>query len=289
MLIDFHKECNSFLENSYDSIYEQRVLEDLMIWLDTQYASQLPIIAGHSLLGVRNINRRIIKAFAVSRCYVSSLRNKQETICAVANFIINTYYIVSTHGINIMDSSENRRSATLILSELAYIYRSIIAPHINLTLTEHAQLCNRYLSMTSTQLFGREAIANCLTDEEKHNQWQSYFVVARMMRTLMRMNIPTPRNTTPLKLEINTNQTNTDKTTAQTTKTCDICYSDDIEDKEFVKFNCSHSFCKECVVQIISTAKGKNKQTISCAFCRTEVKNVDCICDETSNAIKKAL
>ena len=52
---------------------------------------------------------------------------------------------------------------------------------------------------------------------------------------------------------------------------CNICY-DNYEKGNFVKLNCGHEFCKDCMKQ---TLKNLITETPQCAFCRAEIKNFE--------------
>ena len=52
---------------------------------------------------------------------------------------------------------------------------------------------------------------------------------------------------------------------------CNICYEEK-EVKNFVKLNCNHEFCKDCV---IGTMKSNRTNNLCCALCRTEVKSIE--------------
>lgn len=52
---------------------------------------------------------------------------------------------------------------------------------------------------------------------------------------------------------------------------CNICY-DSKEKQTFIKFNCSHEFCKDCVKQTLKNVRTEKPQ---CALCRSEIKNME--------------
>jgi len=52
---------------------------------------------------------------------------------------------------------------------------------------------------------------------------------------------------------------------------CNICY-DSKEKQTFIKFNCSHEFCKDCVKQTLKNVRTEKPQ---CALCRAEIKNME--------------
>ena len=62
---------------------------------------------------------------------------------------------------------------------------------------------------------------------------------------------------------------------------CNICY-DEKELKNYVKLGCKHEFCKDCV---INTMKTSNNNKLCCAFCRTEVSEIESRTNQVKNEI----
>lgn len=52
---------------------------------------------------------------------------------------------------------------------------------------------------------------------------------------------------------------------------CNICY-ENYEKEKFVKLNCGHEFCKDCMKQSLKNVITDSPQ---CAFCRSEIKNFE--------------
>jgi RING-type zinc-finger len=52
---------------------------------------------------------------------------------------------------------------------------------------------------------------------------------------------------------------------------CNICYENN-DNINFVKLNCGHEFCKDCVYQSL---QNEIKLTPCCAFCRAEITNIE--------------
>ena len=61
---------------------------------------------------------------------------------------------------------------------------------------------------------------------------------------------------------------------------CSICY-DEKELQNFVKLGCNHEFCKDCVINTIKTSNNK----VCCAFCRSEVTEIESRTNEVKNEI----
>jgi hypothetical protein len=47
---------------------------------------------------------------------------------------------------------------------------------------------------------------------------------------------------------------------------CPICY-----DKTDFETNCGHQYCKTCIEKIYFNSYEKNKEKVSCAYCRTDI------------------
>lgn len=52
---------------------------------------------------------------------------------------------------------------------------------------------------------------------------------------------------------------------------CSICYEGK-EKKSFVKLNCGHEFCKDCIKESLKNVRTESPQ---CAFCRAEINNIE--------------
>ena len=52
---------------------------------------------------------------------------------------------------------------------------------------------------------------------------------------------------------------------------CNICY-DEHEKKKFIKLDCGHEFCKDCIKQSL---QNERRETPCCAFCRSDIKNFE--------------
>ena len=66
---------------------------------------------------------------------------------------------------------------------------------------------------------------------------------------------------------------------------CSICL-EQIESCNFVKLNCKHDFCKECVIQTIKTDK---RSAPCCALCRSEISSITSVNIAVQNEISNAV
>jgi hypothetical protein len=60
---------------------------------------------------------------------------------------------------------------------------------------------------------------------------------------------------------------------------CNICY-EECEKKMFVKLDCGHEFCKDCIRQSL---QNERRETPCCAFCRGEIKNLELKLESVKN------
>ena len=79
------------------------------------------------------------------------------------------------------------------------------------------------------------------------------------------------KNNTNNKLQISTTIYNNENENIHNICECSICYDNKMTG-DYIKFNCNHEFCKDCVINTIKL-KG-NKNNICCALCRAEVKTL---------------
>ena len=74
-------------------------------------------------------------------------------------------------------------------------------------------------------------------------------------------------------------QTNVVECSQTNTCECDICYESKLK-PEFVRLNCGHEFCKDCIKQSLKNVRTTNPQ---CAFCRSEIVNMELTSQDIRN------
>ena len=85
-----------------------------------------------------------------------------------------------------------------------------------------------------------------------------------------------------LLLENNNNHTNNKNTEHTENTDCSICLENKANNT-FVKFDCQHEFCKDCVVQCL---QNNNKSILCCALCRGDTKTFKTNSQSTYEALK---
>jgi len=84
------------------------------------------------------------------------------------------------------------------------------------------------------------------------------------------------------KLEIETNVIKCE--TPDESCECNICYETTCNEN-FVKLNCSHQFCKECVKKTLHTCDNNAK----CAYCRIEIKTITISSEDIKNEFSEII
>ena len=80
------------------------------------------------------------------------------------------------------------------------------------------------------------------------------------------------------KFDINTNVLQ-DPANLEEKCECGICY-EECANKNIVKLNCGHEFCKDCIKQ---TLQNERKLTPCCAYCRTDITNFELKLESVKN------
>lgn len=66
---------------------------------------------------------------------------------------------------------------------------------------------------------------------------------------------------------------------------CNICY-ENYQKKSFIKLNCGHEFCKECIKQTLQNVRTESPL---CAFCRAEIKNFEITSEKIRDELNELL
>jgi len=121
----------------------------------------------------------------------------------------------------------------------------------------------------STYIFNLNDESNYLLNDPnfQSNNWYTMITNARILD----LTVALPSTTTKFKIETILDLTDDNEGEARCDSECAICYESKIEN-EFVKLNCSHSFCGKCIENTLKTCTGKS--TPCCALCRSPIKSI---------------
>jgi hypothetical protein len=65
---------------------------------------------------------------------------------------------------------------------------------------------------------------------------------------------------------------------------CCICMREEVKKKDFVKLNCGHQFCGECVTKTLESSENK---AVACALCRSCITQIDVTTSECFDMVSK--
>jgi hypothetical protein len=180
----------------------------------------------------------LIRAFAISRCGLNSRSNMDACI-----IVIIQYFMTDLIVEDIQNNNEN-------------IQETIIAE-------ETPDPSNqRWIQFEFSEMGIRELLEN------EHNLYAMMFAdIIRFIDTIRTISRTSQLNRKfHIKTKISEDQDDLDKKCE-----CNICY-EEREKKTFVKLDCGHEFCKDCIRQSL---QNEQRQIPCCAFCRADIKNLE--------------
>ena len=189
----------------------------------------------------------LLKTFAMRKCKVNSRTNIADCIDLITQYIFDRYKILEP------DEDEETRELLHALDELQILAETDLT-HIDgdIELQVNEQYRQQYIQ------YMIDIILLFMTDRE----------VAEPTNFNILADIDATRNEE-----------------SSVENDCSICW-DQKETSKFVKLNCKHEFCNECIVKTIAANKHRNP---CCALCRAEItsitsRNVD-VQTEITNAL----
>lgn len=211
-------------------------------------------------------NQHLLKSFAIKKCRAVSTSDILSCVILITQYIHTTYslrrniYVNHRSGQNIIMRRTNIEEDLTELNE--FIHENDNNSQNNQTneINNQINLLNQDIAREMLYALVYQNSINRYLQEQQDNQTKKYNI-----SLLLDINNDMKENT------CNMNETND----------CTICY----ENKEksiFVKFDCEHEFCKECVVQCL---KNDKRSKPCCALCRSEIKT----CKATSTSIYEEL
>lgn len=183
----------------------------------------------------------LVRAFAISRCGAHSRRNMDHYI-----IVIIQYFMMEV----INDTQRNNES----------IQEEIVDEQSQLVEQLHQR--GRQIEFSELGIGIQDLIEN------EDNLYPILFAnIIRFIEIIRRISETSELNR---KFDIKTKISENQDDLAEICE-CNICY-EECEKKIFVKLNCGHEFCKDCIKQSL---QNEQRQHPCCAFCRADITSFE--------------
>ena len=117
-------------------------------------------------------------------------------------------------------------------------------------------------------------------NNRRHNAWMNSMLLFMDMDTIISSMYASHANEIlknikfDIKIKISDNKINLEEKCE-----CNICYEEN-KKKNYVKLNCGHEFCKDCIKKTLQNERRVNPY---CAFCRAEITNFELSSESIKN------
>ena len=228
--------CNSERILEFEAICANAVVninnpDDFQNWLRRNYANDL----------------LLLKAFVSRKLFISRRLSLNEYIRHTSEYIFRTYKNQSQLQAEVEAEEDDippplievtinevfEENFNNVIANLTTIYTYEVTEDINLQMSIIRRYTDYLLYLFRTQ------------------QAREYYLQEQPQRTVV--------------LTVENNDENLDETCQ-----CSICW-DDKELRQFVKLDCNHEFCKDCIRQ---TVTNETRTNFHCALCRGEVRTM---------------
>jgi len=207
-------------------------------------------------------NQHLLKSFAIKKCRAVSSSDILSCVILITQYIHTTYslrrniYVNHRTGQNIIMGRSNLEQD---LAEFIHEGDNNLQDTQTNEINNQINLLNQDIAREMLYALVYQNSVNRYLEEQR-NQTKK-FNISLLLDSNNDINNSIKENT------CNMNDTNE----------CNICYESK-EKSVFVKFDCEHDFCKECVMQCL---KNDRRSEPCCALCRAEIKT----CKTSSKAI----
>lgn len=232
--------CNSESIHIFES--ETRNYINIIMPLRLGGLSYLESVKQHLLNEALN-KPNLVRAFAVSKCGASTRINSVNCVQLIIQYFMPQIQNVETMNRTVQD------------------VRDSVQPQSDETQpTEPSQRTGRRFGF-SESMYGTGFQGFLSRDSESILYAMMFIEMVRTINQSNSLNRKFDIKTSVLEIPVNLEQK----------CECGICY-EECETKNIVKLNCGHEFCKDCIKQ---TLQNERRLTSCCAFCRTDIKNIE--------------
>jgi len=232
--------CNSEIIN----IFEIETLDLIQLILSQGQENIINIASLRRYLLNKALEQpSLIRAFAISRCGLNSRSNMDACIIVIIQYFMTDLIVEDIQNNNNQNIQETPD-----------------------------QLNQRWRQFEFSEMGIQELLQN------EHNLYAMMFAdIIRfidIIRTINETETPPLNRKFHIKTKISDDQTNLEDKCE-----CNICY-EEREKKTFVKLDCGHEFCKDCIKQSL---QNEQRQNLCCAFCRADIKNFELKLESVKN------
>ena len=201
----------------------------------------------------------LLKAFAIRKYRLTTRCNLEQYIHFITEYIFRTY-----------------KNTPQTLTQPATIHQPVTLIHPAATLTPlNSELVNHYeteftnllITIRNRNVVREQILDQQIAEADMMRMYISYlsYLGSLIVRDEYQIQIPqNQRRTSNLTLMVETDlEENLDENCQ-----CSICW-DDKERRQFVKLDCTHEFCKDCMKKTIET-----RTNLCCALCRSELRTI---------------
>jgi hypothetical protein len=228
----------------------------------------------------------------IIRCNDNRIR-EFELLCATQVVTMNTQnefktwlseqdeYLVKVYAIRKFRVSFSSSVLYRINTITNYIYRTYVF-NSHTEIEEQADFENDLMSFVQQLASQNQYIRNRIPEFDEVRGMETILIREMMFSMFPLMFTNFIRENLHQKLRIKSTFNNNENEDICQLCECSICY-DEKELQNFVKLGCNHEFCKDCVINTIKTSNNK----VCCAFCRSEVTEIESRTNEVKNEIDK--
>jgi len=205
----------------------------------------------HYLLNEALLYPSLVRAFAISRCGANSRSNMDHCIIVIIQYCM----------MELIHHTETNNQSSIQGEAIVQ---------------EESQLGNQ-LQERGTQIeFSQLGIRELIENET--NLYASMFAdIIRFIDIVRRMSeTPELNRKFQIKTKISERLDNLEEKCE-----CNICY-EERENKMFVKLDCGHEFCKDCIRQSL---QNEQRQNPCCAFCRANITSLELKSESIKNEL----
>ena len=189
-------------------------------------------------------NEMLVKSFAISRCGAISRNNISICVDKITDYIYENNETSESEFISLLDNNDNN-----IINNIHNDNDNNIITSIESLLILYNNTQTNNNNQVDTAHIDRDILISYILFREQNIIQKTKYNITLSTNNLQDIN------------ELNK------------ICECSICYEDNLNEINFVKLNCNHEFCKDCLIQVIKKCNTNNKPC--CALCRSKILSIE--------------